>query len=545
MLEKELYQQEIREWIEGLLGNEIMIPVFGPYNKKNMDIYFQSYLIPVEKAVDQLNTDTYDIHSSLLPGFTQYGAWEDSEVVYNRYNSNINAEPFVIVRDYHGLADEEYEIVEEFRLLFNLYYNRQSQELIDLEEEVIVVKINENKSIHVNKKYLKRYLAIKKMALILHIDSRYIFEEYNDSIKNDSFSFRNSENTMMYNLNIFKTKCTGKPQTCSILYGKKIIYGCALSDCGIWPYSEKKEFESFIIGVDDDGNEIYNTSNPDELSNYFGANPTAPHYLTPVYFDSGVLNKYYSKPEKYEVGDCIIRCGTLWSLYIDNQNKGYVSVYLGDLGRDLPSKREQLYWKSYNKAIDGKLSHTKFQRDFMASFTNPEAIDFIFKNTYIKTNKIFEEKLGWKLFLDLDKQDIYNFEGLRIPINNSIVEMDILTLSLVKVLLDSLNEKNIVKDLTGNYEKLAGSISKLEVWIKEKNLVDYQDHIKFLRNLQELRSSGTGHRKGKGYEKISKKFDISKGNYNEAFINILEQAVEFLNYMVTNVESFSLKKNNS
>ena len=63
------------------------------------------------------------------------------------------------------------------------------------------------------------------------------------------------------------------------------------------------------------------------------------------------------------------------------------------------------------------------------------------------------------MFLELDEQDLYNFEGLRIPINNSIVEMDMLVLSLVKVVLDSLNEKEIVVQLTGTYEKLVGSIS--------------------------------------------------------------------------------------
>lgn len=65
----------------------------------------------------------------------------------------------------------------------------------------------------------------------------------------------------------------------------------------------------------------------------------------------------------------------------------------------------------------------------------------------------------------------------------------------------------MLKQLTGTYEKLVGSISKLEAWISELGLQDYQPQIKFFRNLQELRSSGTGHRKGKGYEKISKVFN--------------------------------------
>ena len=80
-------------------------------------------------------------------------------------------------------------------------------------------------------------------------------------------------------------------------------------------YNEEKTYVDFIIGIDENGKEIRHTCNPKELNNYFGANPTAPHYLTPVYFDSAVLNKYYSKPEIYKVGDGIIRCGVLWFFF--------------------------------------------------------------------------------------------------------------------------------------------------------------------------------------------------------------------------------------
>ena len=150
--------------------------------------------------------------------------------------------------------------------------------------------------------------------------------------------------------------------------------------------------------------------------------------------------------------------------------------------------------------------------------------------------------MGWKVFLDLDEHDLYNFEGIRIPVNNSVVEMDMLVLSLVKVLLDSLNEIDISKKLTGTYEKLVGSISKLETWMQERGLQDYQPQIKFLRNLQELRSSGTGHRKGKGYKKISQVFDVQKGNYREAFTNILEQATSFLEYIEQNIDMMKAEK---
>ncbi len=109
-----------------------------------------------------------------------------------------------------------------------------------------------------------------------------------------------------------------------------------------------------------------------------------------------------------------------------------------------------------------------------------------------------------------------------------------LVLSLVKVLIDSLNEKKIISQLTGSYEKLVGSISKLEAWLIEKNRENYDEHIKFLRNLQKLRSSGTGHRKGKGYQKITKALDMKNENYAETFSNLLKGAIDFIIFMDDN-----------
>lgn len=474
----------------------------------------------------------------MRPGVTVYGAWDSGEAAYYKWGNNASIEPLVIKRDYNDLARDNIEIVEEFRFLFNLYYNSQSKEYVDLENDTSVVKISDDNLVSIHKRYLKSYLAIKNMALIIHIDSR-CTDIVEDIFPTDSFDYRNDDNTVFYTVNIGRGHNGIQEENFSILFGEKVLFGCKLKDCNIWPYNEKKQYIEFIVGVDDNGRELHYTCDPSKLSNYFGANPDAPHYLTPIFFDSAVLSKYYSNPEKYKVDDGIIRCGTLWSLYIDNQNTGYVSAYLGDLGRNLPSEQEQHYWRGFNKALDAKLSATKFKRDFMALPTSSQSQDFVFKNTYVKTNRQFAEKAGWPLFLELDEQDRYNFEGLRIPINNSIVEMDMLVLSLVKVLLDSLNEKEIVSHLTGTYEKLVGSISKLEVWFQEKQLTGYQGHIKFLRNLQELRSSGTGHRKGKSYQKISKVFDIQKENYTETFSNILESATLFLNYISTHIEELS------
>ena len=101
------------------------------------------------------------------------------------------------------------------------------------------------------------------------------------------------------------------------------------------------------------------------------------------------------------------------------------------------------------------------------------------------------------------------------------------------ILIDSLNEKEIVKQFK-NPTDLKGGISKLEYWLSELNFPDYQQQIKFLRNLQELRSTGTGHRKGKGYEKAAGVFGLNTDNYVDVFDRILLQANAFILFLAKN-----------
>jgi hypothetical protein len=110
---------------------------------------------------------------------------------------------------------------------------------------------------------------------------------------------------------------------------------------------------------------------------------------------------------------------------------------------------------------------------------------------------------------------------------------------VVKVLLDSLNEKQIVSRLAANQEELKGSISKLEKWFDTSAIVGYASHVKFLRDLQELRSCGTGHRKGKGYDKIAEALDITNGDYRRSFKDLLVQSIAFLEFMINNSDVLS------
>lgn len=149
----------------------------------------------------------------------------------------------------------------------------------------------------------------------------------------------------------------------------------------------------------------------------------------------------------------------------------------------------------------------------------------------------FFEKEGWNIYLELSEDDQYHVNNIRLLLSNTIKEFDSAVLSLTKVLIESLNEKCILKEIKKHpdieLKENEKGISKLEIWLKNvKGESDCEEHIKFLRNLYELRSSGIGHRKGSGYTKISKVFKINGNNYKTVFKEIMTSANKFLDFML-------------
>lgn len=533
MDKENLEQSKNIEWIKNRIEEDIMIPVYAIKNEK-YDVFMETYLTNLDNIEEELSTP-YNKKEYSVPGVSVYS----DENIYECWGNDIGQEPFVINRNYNGLNPEgknEIEIVEEFRLLFNLYYNSKKREYIDLEKNITVVKLDEDDIVKVRKNYLKTYLTLKNKVMIVWFESRY--GKFNDNYKiidkiPDSNESCTSELLIMGENNSEEGKY-------SCLSAKKVIKGCKLENCNVWPYNEEKVYIDFIIGVDEDGNEVEYTSNPRKLSNLLFCDLDAPSYFTPVFFRREVLEKYYSKPEVYEINENQLSCTNLWTIDIDNSNNEYIVAYLGDLGEDLPNKEEQLYWRSFNIAIDGKLSEAKINRDFLAIPTEDISLISIFKEKFYTVNKKFEEEFDNKLFLELKEEDSYNFDNIHIPINNSIAEFDNLIICLSKIMIDSLNEKFIKNQLENEKAKEEkGSISKLKNWFLESGLNDYEEYIKILKDIQSLRSSGSAHRKGSNYDKIVKKLDISKEDYTLSFSEILEKAIGFLDYMYKNIDKLN------
>lgn len=129
-------QSERIEYIKHDWGYESMIQVYGKYQSDEFDSYITCWIIPVEKIEKELECYSRDMEC-LKPGISTYS---DGRIEYKRFNNDEMYEPFVIEQHYHGLQDKYIELVEEFRLLFNLYFDTKAGQYKDIEKDCIVAE---------------------------------------------------------------------------------------------------------------------------------------------------------------------------------------------------------------------------------------------------------------------------------------------------------------------------------------------------------------------------------------------------------------------
>ncbi|PID29731.1 MAG: hypothetical protein CR982_02055 [Candidatus Cloacimonadota bacterium] len=524
--------------------------------KKNLEILLKKDSIAEMLTVyfsDRSETYSHGIYSALIPnsevkkclkniswdlshedGFPETSIYCNVPV-YHRYGSAKGIEPLIFDRNFYGLRPDYKEINEEFRFFHNLFHDTKENKYIKINkngtEEVIAV-IEKNK-IKIRLKEIRQFLAIKEMYLSIQFDFR-------ENSKQDlqQLGLSSSNNKEVYNeLEHWDLNFTNIPfhglKGSSRLCGKKMIPPLPKSKSGMWGFEEEKpkQYENFIIGIDENGDSITYTANPDMLADKFGNNPDAPQYLTPVHFRKTVLDKYYRQSSKFSVEDNYLRCGSLWGLQIDNHHSDKVCVWLGDLGNSLPYE-EQLYWKSYNILPVGNISDVYNKRQILARFSDSNQLDHIFKEYYSILNDACTKLLTWQILLPLSQEDLHYLSSVRIPSTEEQSEFDELILALTKILVDSLNEKQLNKFIPNEDKRdIKGSINRLKKVFEILNIKKYENHINFLRKLQNLRSSGIAHRKGSGYQKIANDFGIPSSSLIKIFEKILKEANDYLAFL--------------
>jgi len=283
------------------------------------------------------------------------------------------------------------------------------------------------------------------------------------------------------------------------------------------------------------GKAVIHTCNPNKLANMFGANPGAPLFLTPVFFKTSVLDKYRGEPSRYDVESGYLRCkrkgDALWGIPIDNHGKDCVSVFLGDLGH-LPFAH-QLHFASEN-ILKGEVSESFFRSQIDAEFCDSTHPVAVFKSSYYKLRTVGWEELGWHLLLPLAEQDQHYMSSLKLLTHNEQKEFDEQILALTKILIDSLNEKELHRILLCKER----GISLFDMVLKRRNVTDSEKHVKFLRNLQELRSTSVAHRKGDKYIKAVRRMGLDRLSLAEVLKSLFVDGINFLQFLTENIDKF-------
>jgi len=537
-----LSQAEILNWLRRDLKLTEMVTVYLSDSKDSHNHGIYCALVPFAQMERVLSSTSWDLsHGQGIPGAVVYHEGGEKRVVYLRYGDDDGIEPLVIDREFHGMRDDYKEICEEFRLFHRLYHDRKQDQYLKIDDDgnerrVAVVEPNR---IQIRLQEIRQFLAIKEMYLSIQFDCREHSKHSLEELGLTEGGDNQREGLMCWGHHYGDFGGIGSHRAFSRLLGKRLIAPLPKSKSGFWGFAEEpqKKHIEFIIGVDENGDEITYTANPDALANNFGANPHAPNYLMSVHFRKQVLDKYYQQPSKYSVEDSLLRCGSLWSMYLDNHHDDKVCAWLGDLGRDLPYE-EQLHWRAHNIPPEGGVSATYFKRQLLAQFTDSDRSEHLFKQNYHDLKKVCEECLGWQLLLPLNADDEYHFQCVRIPATDEQRDFDELVLGLTKILIDSLNEKHLNKLIPAEQQAdLRGSIARLEAALIVCGVEGAADHVSFLRKLQNLRSSSAAHRKGSNYRKIANDFGIESQSLRAVFAGILRQALALLDYFIAVVRS--------
>jgi len=172
--------------------------------------------------------------------------------------------------------------------------------------------------------------------------------------------------------------------------------------------------------------------------------------------------------------------------------------------------------------------------------TDSDRPEHEFQRQYERLSIACAEMLGWELLLPLTEEDTHFYKAIRVPATDEQKDFDELVLAMTKILVDSLNEKELNKLIPeSDRADIKGSISRLERACSTAKVANANGHIEYLRKLQNLRSAGTAHRKGSNYDKIAQEFQVDSQSLRQVFEGTLVKGIRLLEFLEATVRSGS------
>jgi hypothetical protein len=478
------------------------IPVFEEQEWPGTEMFRLACLLTEDGAAEALSDTNWEFRTNGgAPGFVVHYGDGEKQAEYQA----IGAEgiiPVIFHRTFAGGRPDAIELADDFRLFWDLYHDRRDagDQWLATDEagDSVVVAEQSSGRFRIRKSFLRRYQAARQLHLSVQFN---IVLEGGEELRATAESGPVEAGDDISRIAYGAAKWIGDDSKFGAhCIGKRLTPPPPVEQCRVWPFEPARSYENFIIGTDDVGNAIEFTCDSDALRNYFGANPQAPHFLTPVFFKRAVLEKYYAEPDLYRVADGYLDASPWWGLPIDNALEEHVSVFLGDLGR-IPD-REQVYWKSFNVAPQGEMSDVAVRRSFLGEFANADRVEFRFSRAYTAANSAWTLRFGWPLFKDLHPGDKHVAHALHVPTNRGYAAFDTQLISLAKLVVDCLNEEDLGVNLTSSIKGEKG-IAKLERFAQEQGLSASVDPLcVILRQVQGARSRSSAHRKGSDFDEV-------------------------------------------
>lgn len=398
---------------------------------------------------------------------------------------------FIVAEEHFPQMDESQLVLnQEFLLLFNLYRGDDGDyySLTESGEKEPVVRFGEGT--HVRTSYLMRYIAARQLLFVQFVDSRIASPGRYPS--NAKVIHEENHESESCRCQLWFQSAPDEQYLLSMMHARSVVRPGPMETCDLWPFEHEETYPEFAIAERPDGTMDRFTCDPSKLGNYFGGNPAAPHYLTPVYFKPAVLDKYRKNP-CFSVTERQLSCGGQWGVRIDNVEPSRVMVYLGDLGRDVPES-ERSHFLEYEMSPSGQsISGEVIASDFLGACVDPTGPISQLVVGRRRLDEAWLTAFGRSFYRDPHPDESDMEKLIRIPPDNSREEFDTVIVNLDKYVIEYIDEKNFPPSA----EK--GSINRLAVYLGEQGIdVD----VKPLRDLQSIRSASTSHAKGKKYEKL-------------------------------------------
>lgn len=441
------------------------------------------------------------------------------KVTYHPLEKTKGYEPLLVrVEHHHASFNESWEFNQSARLLLELWKDPADGNLYSISEgalKEIAVEMTPN-AVRMKTNVLEKLMSLRDMHVLQ------MFEATTEVNLDRSLLPR----TTTWYGELARVQAYGGP-----LMGQDVQFQ-RLN--GLFSYSPTP-IEEFLADEDSyshadtvfttsmiiDGKPLEWTCNPEALANNFGANPDAPHYLTPVFFRRDVLTHYVDNHEMFHFKNGRLWCGGMWSLAVDDGYNDQVMVWLGDLGLYLP-KSEHFHWKKHNLVSTEQVNETTFRRDILAEWVQDDDVFRDLESACISLDKKWKEAFGVHFFVPLSDFDVQRAKSLTFPTNASHFGLSTQIDRLILLTVESINTKNLPTLAEAN-----SSMNRLDAFLADKKAPGDVSYLSNLRLLYEIRSKGGAHRVGK--EGLALINQLRAGNtLRENFADLVAGVIENL-----------------